>query len=175
MELYGMLYGTQRRVAQPICPIHSLRLYPFGVESYLSHLATLLRCADCSRPHKIPRPYDEEQRYVIDRIDATNFKKLSVINLDDESVPLAKEKISLKGGKYFVTSLITQAKSGLRLIIYAGERGKAEKTQIFVEPAIKKLAFDPKDLHPNDVFTKVEVTFENNSKSEIKKASLLKK
>jgi hypothetical protein len=32
-------------------------------------------------------------------------------------------------------------------------------TQIFVEPEIRRLAFDQKDLHPNDVFTKVEATF----------------
>lgn len=168
--LIWYLYGTQKRFVQPICPTHKLRVYPFGQPAHYSHLATFLKCADCTELHKIPRPYDEEQRYVIDRIDAINFKKLEVINLDDESVPFAKEKISTKDDKYFITSLLTSAKSGIRLIIYAGEKGKVKKTQIFVEPNVKKLAFDPKDLHPNDVFAKVEVTFDDRSKSEIKKA-----
>jgi hypothetical protein len=64
-----------------------------------------------------------------------------------------------------------KSKVGERLVIYAGERGKTNKTQIFVEPRIKRLAFDQKDAHPSDVFLKVEATFEDGSSASMKRKS----
>ncbi len=49
------------------------------------------------------------------------------------------------------------------------KKGEKKKTQIFVEPDIKRLAFDQKDLHPTDVFTKLEATFSDGTKASQKK------
>lgn len=156
--------GGIRRV-QPICPIHHLRIRPvkIGYIKYLSN-ALHLRCQDCKTLHSIPRGYDDETEYVLDRIDSKIFKGMKVLNLDDEALLVSEEKLSPKDSKYFVTSLLTKSKSGLRLVVYAGEKGRKEKSQIFVEPDIKRLAFDQKDLHPTDIFTKLEATFADGTK-----------
>ena len=93
---------------------------------------------------------------------------MKFINFDDEAIPIAIDKIP-KNSEYFVTSLLTKSKIGLRLVVYAGKRGSDSKTQLFVEPEIKRLAFDQKDLHPTDVFTMVEATFEDGTKAKIQK------
>jgi len=165
---------TDNRIAQPLCPIHNLRLRPIkDVYSkkydFWKHSRTL-RCEDCKKSHRIPRNYEAEQQYVIDRLDAKVFKSMKFINLDDEALPIAKEKISSKDNKYFVTSLLTKSKTGLRLVVYAGKKGEKKKTQIFVEPDIKRLAFDQKDLHPTEIFTKLEATFKDKTKSILKSA-----
>jgi hypothetical protein len=161
------------RFPQPLCPIHHLRMYP--VKYQMDNIydsaeeSNWLRCEDCKEFHNLPRKFREEKKYVINKIDAKVFKGMKVLNLDDESVPLTEEKLSSEDKKYFVTGLLTKSKVGLRLVIYAGERGRKEKTQIFVEPTIKRLAFDQKDLHPTDVFTKVEATFDDDSRSSLNK------
>ena len=158
-----------RRV-QPLCPIHALRLYP-SKYSYMhfDSQAILLKCEDCPKLHNIPRSYEQEERYVLDRIDAKIFKGMKVLNLDDEAIPVAKDDTVPKNSKYFITSQLMQSKTGLRLVVYAGERGKKEKAQIFIEPNIKRLAFDQKDLHPSEIFTSLEATFADGTKTSIKK------
>lgn len=116
--------------------------------------AKYLRCEECKKGYSIPRNWENEQQYVLDKVDSKLFKGIKFINLDDEAIPIAEDKKSSRDNKFFITSLLTKSKTGLRLIVYAGEKGKKEKTQIFVEPDIKRLAFDQKDLHPNEVFTK---------------------
>ena len=127
-----------------------------------------LRCAECEHLHPIPRQWDDEQQYVLDKVESKIIKNLKFINLDDEALPIAEDKIP-KNSEYFVTSLLTKSKVGLRLVVYAGKRGNEEKTQIFVEPDIKRLAFDQRDLHPTDVFTKLEATFANDVKASLEK------
>lgn len=153
------------RMPQPLCPIHHLRLRPSG-DFYTSHFLT---CEDCKEAYRIPRGFSSEKIYVLDKIDSKFFKEMKVLNLDDESVPLVEKKLSSEDKKYFVTGLLTKSKVGLRVVFYAGKRGKKEKTQIFIEPEIKRLAFDQKDLHPSDVFTKIEATFGDNTKASISK------
>jgi hypothetical protein len=76
---------------------------------------------------------------------------MKVLNLDDEAMPVAKEKVTSKDGKYFITAQLMESKRGLQAVIYAGEKGSAKKTQIFIEPEVKRLAFDQKDLNPSEV------------------------
>lgn len=154
-----------RRHAQPLCPRHHLRMKP--VESPLVYNiddSKDLKCEDCEKSYAIPRSFGNERAYVLDRVDANVFKGMKVLNLDDESIPLVEEKLLSEDKKFFVTGLLTKSKVGLRLVIYAGKRGQKEKSQIFVEPEIKRLAFDQNDLHPTDVFTKIEATFDDDTK-----------
>lgn len=160
------------RVPQPLCPIHNLRLRPiidmFSTKfDYTSNSYSLI-CEDCKNPYKIPRTFQREQRYVVDKIDAKLFKGMKFINLDDEALPIARHKIA-KNSEYFVTSLLTESKVGLRLVVYAGKRGSSQKTQIFIEPDIERLAFDQTNLHPTDVFTKLEATFASGIKASLEK------
>lgn len=166
------------RTPQPLCPIHNLRLRPiedvYSNQYNYENKSHSLYCQDCHKSLSIPREYQIELAYVIDRIDALVFSKMKFINLDDQALPIAQDRDS-SDTNYFVTALLTQSKTGLRLVVYAGEKGKKEKTQIFVEPEIKRLAFDQKDLHPTDVFTKLEATFNDGTKNTLKKSPEVKK
>ena len=155
---------AKRRHPQPLCPKHHLRL---SISEYGAgrHLV----CEDCDKAYELPRDIYKERQYVLNKIDAKVFKGMKVLNLDDESVPLVEEKLTSEDKKYFVTGKLTKSKVGLRLVLYAGKRGDKQKTQIFVEPEIKRLAFDQNDLHPSDVFTKVEATFPDMTKNSIEK------
>jgi hypothetical protein len=167
------------RVPVPLCPEHDLRLTPILERIYSSYHrkyvndssnnSISLECAEGPHTLKMPRKYEAEKKYVIDRIDAKVFKGMKTINLDDEAVPIAKEKVKSEDGKFFVTTQLMESKRGLQVVIYAGEKGKTQKTQIFVEPEVKRLAFDHKDLHPTDVFLKVEATFGDGTKQSMEK------
>lgn len=163
--------GLGIRTAVPLCPTHDLRLRPvqdiFSSRYNFNNISRSLKCEDCENLNKIPRAYQEEKQYVLDRIDAKIFKGMKFINLDDEALPIAEGKA--KNSKYFVTALLTESKVGLRLVVYAGERGNNKKTQIFVEPEIKRLAFDQNNLHPSDIFSSIEAIFEDGTKAKIEK------
>jgi hypothetical protein len=157
------------RTPVPLCPKHDLRLKPVGSSSY-SSLHRNLECAECDRPYPIPRTYGDETKYVLDKIDSKAFRKMKTINLDDEAVPLAEERGDLpKASPYWIVTKMVESKTGRRLLIYAGRKGRIEKTQIFVEPDIKRLSFDHNDHHPSDIFVKVEVTFDSGLTSTIEK------
>ena len=113
------------RVPQPLCPIHHLRMEPVmrPYDEYKGS-SNLLQCADCKDAYEIPRSFNEEKEYVINRIDAKIFKGMKTLNLDDESVPLVEENLSSDDKKYFVTGLLTKSKVALRLVIFAGEKGR---------------------------------------------------
>ena len=159
------------RATQPICPTHNIRLYPAKIYDgeYLDETKHL-KCAECPKTHLIPRQLKHERLYVLDKVDSKIFKSMKFINIDDEAVPLAEDKKSSKDNKYFVTAILIESKIGKRVVVYAGEKGKSEKTQIFIEPEIRRLAFDQKDLHPTDIFVKLEATFVDNTKSIMEKS-----
>ena len=156
------------RDMEALCPKHLLRLSTGRLNEYI---ARSLACEECDEEYIFPkrRSLHEEKEYILNKIDSKVFKKMKFINLDDEAIPMAEIKISSEDNNYFVTGLLTRSKVGLRLVLYAGEKGSNRKTQIFVEPEIKRLAFDQKDLHPTDIFTKVEAVFEDNTKQSIDK------
>jgi len=166
--------GQHPRKAIPLCPKDCVKLTkPSRYD--LDDLTYNLVCEECSAVYKLPRSYEREQEYVLNKIDAKFFKGMRFINFDDEALPIAKDKKYSKDNRYFVTSLLTESRAGLRLVVYAGEKGQKEKTQIFVEPKIKRLAFDQNDMHPTDVFTKLEATFADGTKSSQKRNTRSKK
>lgn len=155
--------GQHPRIAIPLCPKDFIKLDPFPDRS--PYTDNSLKCEGCGKVYFLPRTVDDEERYLLNKLDSRVFKAMSFVNLDDEAIPIAEDKKSSKNNKFFVVSRLMESKAGLRLIVYAGEKGKKEKTQIFVEPDIKRLAFDQKDLHPTDVFTKLEATFSDGTKA----------
>ncbi len=169
IKWYIWIDNNNYRNAQPLCSKHHLRLE--WLKSYSgqpSDERTRLRCEECDSLYQIPRGSKSEIQYVLNKIDAKVFANMKFINLDDEAIPIAEDKVP-KNSEYFVTSLLTKSKVGLRLVVYAGKRGSLRKTQIFVEPEIRRIAFDQKDLHPTDVFTILEATFEDGSKAKLEK------
>jgi hypothetical protein len=127
-----------------------------------------LECAEGPHRLTIPRKLSDEKSYVIDRIDALIFEKATYIYLDDKAIPVALDEIKGKEGPVWVRAKVTESKSGLRLIVWAGDKSAKTKTQLFVEPSIKRLSFDQNDDHPTEVFTKVEALFKDEVKVSIK-------
>lgn len=167
------------RLPIALCPQHDLRLTPrpethynSTYRKYMPNASSTARKMKCEEgPHylEIPREYSDEKSYIIDRVDALVFKKMSVINLDDESIPVAIEDLKDKNSPYWVRAKVTESKSGIRLIIWAGDRSKKNKAQLFVEPGLKRLGFDHSDDHPTEIFTKVTATFVDDNNSTISK------
>ena len=168
----GVLWVDRRNVAsptgpwhlQPLCPLHHLPLiliYNGGTSKF--------ECTEDEESFNLPREINEEVSHIQNKVASKDLRKFKFLNLDDEAIPIAEDKAKSEDEKFFVVARIMKSKVGQRLVVYAGERGKAEKTQIFVEPEIKRLAFDQKDLHPADVFAKVEAEFDNGTKASIEK------
>lgn len=161
--------STGGRRPVPLCPVHDLRMTPVRPYKGFFENATSLKCAEGPHSIKIPRNFGDEKRYVLNRIDAKIFKNMEVINLDDEAVPIAESKVRSEDNKHFVISRLMESKRGLQLVLYAGEKGKHEKTQIFVEPEMRRMDFDRNNLHPSDVFLEVKAKYKDGSSHKIKK------
>ena len=167
------------RALVPICPTHHLRMTAAseldgpmksaemftGLRTRLNSEALSLQCAEGPHVIKIPREYDKEKQYVIDRIDAKIFAGIQTVNLDEELVPVSKEKI--KDDKYFLATQIMESKRGKQVVIYAGEKGSNEKSQIIIDKENRRLSFDQKDLNPADIFAEIKVTFKDGTKHTI--------
>lgn len=149
----------------PLCPKHHLELYM----RINNPDACILKCEECNDFYKFSREFNNQKQYILDKLNSKAFKNVKFINLDDEAIPIAESKIASKDNKYFITSLLTQSKVGLRLVVYVGEKGRTDKTQIFVEPSIRRLAFDQTDIHPSDIFLKLEGTFNDGTSASIKR------
>jgi hypothetical protein len=166
LKLDGVLWITGKTwVYEPLCPIHHLPLKMI----FNGDDTCRTECPEDGERYDFSRRWNEEISYIAGRVRAKDLKKIKYINLDDEAVPIAEDKAKSEDEKFFVTARIMESKVGQRLVIYAGERGRAEKTQIFVEPEIKRLSFDQKDLNPADVFLKVEAEFADGTKHLIEK------
>lgn len=169
--------GGMKIEAEAICPDHSMKLTPTtDKHSVRINGQSIVNWSDgqylyCDEEHiiTIPRVYSEEKSYVIKRLEAINFSKLKVINLDDEAIPIAKDRINDENDRYFITSRLMRSKRGLQAVIYAGRKNSSSKTQIFTSPDEKRLSFDHKDLHPTEIFLKIEATFDDGSKQSIEK------
>lgn len=160
--------GQHPPKAVPLCPKDFIELDPHP-DNYVEYISKRLKCEKCGKIYDLPRRVDDEKQYVLKVVSSKTYKGMRFINLDDEALPIADDKKSSRDNKFFVTSRLMKSKTGLRLIVYAGEKGRKEKTQIFVEPEIRRLAFDQSDLHPTDVFTKLEATFSDGTKASQKK------
>lgn len=166
------------RTPVPLCPSHNLRLSAIpprvraGYGGYMDGSREKSHKLECAEgPHRIdiPREYGNEKAYVINRIDALVFSKMPVLNLDEEAILVAKDKLKDPSNTYWVRYKFTESKSGTRLILWAGDRAKKNKSQLFIEPGLKRMNFDQNDDHPTDVFVKLEATFSDNVKTVIKK------
>lgn len=162
--------NVQPRRPIAVCPDHHLDLIASASRTAPDVMGDykFLHC-DEGHVYKMPRLLGDERKYVLRKIDSIALRKLDTIDLDGELTPIAKEKVQSSDGKYFLAAQIMESKRGIQVVVYAGEKGRKNKTQIFVEPEIKRLAFDQKDLNPTEVFAKVKATFSDGSSQEIKK------
>lgn len=157
IKIHGVLWsyhGSNRLPYMAHCPYDRLELeYP----EYMK-----LKCPECGKTFELPRDYSEDSRFVENKMKALNLQNLKVFDFDGIATPLSEESES--DDRYFVVAKLVETKIGKRLIVYAGEKGAKDKTQIFIEPEIKRLAFDQNNIHPSDVFVKLEAQFKDGQK-----------
>lgn len=144
----------------PYCPTHML---PLSL-TWNGGTSSRYACPEDKQMFIFSREHTAQREYVRSRVAAKSLKDIKVLNLDDEAIPLAEAKDTGEDNPYFVVARLTKSKVGLRLVAYAGEKGNPNKVQLFVEPEIRRLSFDQKDLNPLDVFTSVEAVFRDGSK-----------
>ena len=162
----------------PLCPKHHMRLEAITAVVKVGSVIKLkvptdeaneMRCPEGNHVIKLPRQLGKEKIYVINKIDTIFFKNQKFINLDDEAVPIAESKIKTNDAKYFVTAKVLETKRGPQVVIYAGTTDKSkDKTQVFVEPQVKRMDFDRNDIHPGEIFTEIKATFPDGSSHTIK-------
>lgn len=170
--------NTGGRGVQPLCPEHHIRLRFVNRDIFDQRLRRTVPAGEskaveleCAEGHifKLPRMFSEEKVYVLDRIDALTFANVTYVYLDDIAVPVAVQEIKDKDSPIWVRTKVTVSKSGLRLIVWAGDKSKKSKAQLFIDPTVQRLGFDQNDDHPTEVFAKVEATFAKGVKVKIEK------
>lgn len=169
----GVLWSPSGYTAY--CPKHRLEMDSYTRSDTKPAKYDLLRCEECPDMYQIPRDFSAEGEYLRRRLKSKNLKNAKVLNLDDEAIPIAEDDVRTKDGKYFVKALLTESKIGQRLVIYAGEKGKKDKAQIFVEPSIERLSFDQTNIHPLEIFARVDATFKSGKSHSMKNAKPKKK
>lgn len=160
VRIDGAIWDSTQQYPIPLCPTHRL---PMELSFNGSRLSTYV-CPEDGEQYDFRRERLAQIRYVHGKVKSNELKAMKVLNLDDEAIPLAQDKDSSADGRFFVVAKLTESKVGLRLVVYAGQKGSPNKTQLFIEPDVRRASFDQKDLNPLDVFTKVEATFRDGSK-----------
>lgn len=162
----GLLWIKEQGNWKPVCPKHYLRLSMVNNQ----YDSSTYECGEDKERFCVKREHTQQKKYIQNKLDAKDIQRMKFLNIDGESIVLVDDKVNSSDSKYFVKALLTESKVGLRLVVYAGEKGK-EKSQIFVEPEIRRLAFDQNDTHPSEVFLKLEATFDDGSIASMKKGN----
>ena len=147
------------RGVSPICPNDNLDLSLIRNNYNDCHF----KCPECNKEYTFPFEHTELQTYIINKLKSIILKNTKFINLDNEIIPISESKDKSDDEKYFVIAKLVRAKNGLSLVVYAGEQGSNDKTQLFIEPEINRLSFDPDNINPSDIFVKLEAKFRNGS------------
>lgn len=131
--------------------------------------SSVVMCPDCGFEYRLDIQLKTAKEDVFRMLGAQRFRKMEMIDVDGINTPVLKKKVSTKDDRYFASLQINESKRGPQLVIYAGEKGRKEKSQIFVTPETKKMSFDHKDAKPTDIFTRITADFVDGSSNEIKK------
>ena len=122
-------------------------------------------CVRCDFKITLNKSIEDKCSDFIIAIDSQKYKDAEIINIDGELIRVKREE--KKDDDYWIDVKISKNKKDeLQLMVLAGSKKSRDKTQLFLEPKIERLAFDQNNDHPRQVFTKVIGIFKK-SKSEI--------
>lgn len=140
------------------CEIEKSReLYSAGEFKY--------KCIDCDFKITLDREINDLTRYMLKVYEAQTFKDAEIISIDNELIKVQRKYE--KDDDYWIDAKISKNRKGeLQLMVLAGSNKETDKSQLFLEPAHERLAFDQNNKHPREIFAKVEAIFKN-SKSRI--------
>jgi hypothetical protein len=125
-----------------------------------------LVCPTDGKQYPIPEgSYWTLQRQYLATLESLNMKDAEIVSIDGYQIPIVKSDTPVKDTEYWAQVRINDTKRGKQLVVYAGKRGDADKTQIFIDTENDKITFDQNNMHPNDVFTKLIADFRSGNKT----------
>ena len=97
-------------------------------------------------------------------LNSDQYKNSEIINLDGDSIRVSRQQID--DFDYWADVKISKNKKGqIQLMVLAGSKKENDKAQLFIEPKNEKLSFDQNNLHPKEVFVRVDAIFRDSNHS----------
>ena len=128
---------------------------------------TVIRCPRCQKEIAIGSVYDLTEK-CMRMLNSVKFKNAKLIRLDDWYVPEVKKEVEdLKNSEYWIkTDIKTDRDGDTMVILYVGYKGQKDKSQFFIKPEKLQLSSDHKDMDPQKILSKIEVTLRNRKISQ---------
>jgi hypothetical protein len=176
-----LLWGTKGSTTFAYCPEHRIELdvntvwginnQSFARAQQSKHLGALV----CPVDDKLFTVKDNDLSLAVRRFHSTveslHLKDAEIVSIDGYQIPIAKAKAPNKDDTYWIETRINDTKQGKQVVVYAGKRGQNDKSQIFVDIENDKITFDQNNIHPNDIFFRLEGQFKSGRKVKLEEAS----
>jgi hypothetical protein len=157
----GLLWDTSENRA--LCPVPNcfceLEDYEDDDLEYYTY-----KCIKCEFTITSARSIYSSYQIVRKILESDQYKNSEIINLDGDSIRVAREQID--DSDYWADVKISKNKKGqIQLMVLAGSKKENDKAQLFIEPKNEKLSFDQNNLHPKEVFVRVDAIFRDSNHS----------
>lgn len=160
LKLYkckGILWSYEYYEVKPHCPIDKCEL---NVE--YNDMETDFSCPQCDFTVSMKKDYPYLRDDIEKIICADSFKDAEIVNIDGESIKIAKEEG--KDSDYWLEASISKNSKGVKqVMVLAGSRKNEDKTQLFLDIDNEKLSFDQNNDHPKKLLAKVTATFKDTT------------
>ncbi len=118
-------------------------------------------CVKCDFKITLDKPTEEMGENLILIIDSQKYKDAEIINIDGELVRI--QRTEQTDSNYWVDVKLSKNKKGeTQLMVLAGDKSSKTKSQLFIDPAHERLAFDQNNDHPTEVFAQVTAIFKKS-------------
>lgn len=157
-------YCPEHRIELDVNTVWGIRNQAIARVQDSKHLGTLI----CPTDDKLFTVQNNDLSLAIRRfhstIESLNLRDAEIVSIDGYQIPIAKAKTPNKDDAYWVEARINDTKQGKQVVVYAGKRGESDKSQIFVDIENDKISFDQNNIHPNDIFFRLEGQFKSGKK-----------
>ena len=119
------------------------------------------KCIKCDFKITLDKEIEKKGADLLEIISSEKYKNAEIVNIDGELIRVQKDTV--KDENYWLDVSLSKNKKGqLQLMVLAGERNGAHKSQLFLDIDNQKLSFDQNNSHPAEIFTKVQATFKKS-------------
>jgi hypothetical protein len=157
----GLLWDTSENKA--LCPVPNcfceLEYFEGDSLEYYTY-----KCIKCEFKITLNKSIFEKANDVKRILESDQYKNSEIINLDGDSIRVSRQQID--DFDYWADVKISKNKKGqIQLMVLAGSKKENDKAQLFIEPKNEKLSFDQNNLHPKEVFVRVDAIFRDSNHS----------
>ena len=146
----------------PFCPVHRMEL-----RDYNNSPSGF--CDDCNKHYAWNEHPDSIAQYLRRKLASKAYQEAEIVTIDGIQTPQlkVKAKIPEENEEYWIEAKLNNSTKGRQLVLYAGEKGRSGKAQIFANIDQEKLSFDHNDRKPEEIFAIVTVQFPSGKKMSI--------